>query len=226
MRPGFELTKVLITVMTYPYPSRKYRETVCTAGITESGRWVRLYPVDYRYRPSHQKFHKYQWIDVALSSESHGNDVRRESRKPDLESIQLVGKPLSTKDKWNQRRQIIDAMPHHTVNELRQLYEKIYQPSVRKVTLPVLVIYLTDSPQNCLERIHRRNRPYEQKIEQSFLEILDADYQQLLKHWKTCPVIRKQTSELDYTDDASIDHLANQIKCYTAGHSVIASRVK
>ena len=106
------------------------------------------------------------------------------------------------------------------------LYEKVYQLSNRKVTLPVLVIYLTDLPQNCLERIHKRNRPYEQKIEQSFLEKLDAGYEQLLKHWKTCPVIRKQTSELDYTDDASIDHLANQIKCYTIGHSVIASGAK
>ena len=45
-----EPTKVLITVMTYPHPSRGYRELVCTAGITEAGDWVRLYPVDYRYR--------------------------------------------------------------------------------------------------------------------------------------------------------------------------------
>ncbi len=103
------------------------------------------------------------------------------------------------------------------------LYRKIYQPSNHKVTLPVLVIYLVDSTQNCLERIHKRNRPYEQKIEQQFLENLDAGYQQLLKQWKTCPVIRKQTSELNYTDDADIDHLTNQIKFYTVGHSVIAN---
>jgi len=103
------------------------------------------------------------------------------------------------------------------------LYEKIYQPSNRKVTLPVLVIYLVDSTQNCLERIHERNRPYEQKIEPQFLENLDAGYEQLLKHWKTCPVIRKQTSELDYTDDNDIDHLTNQVKCYVAGQPVIGS---
>ncbi len=103
------------------------------------------------------------------------------------------------------------------------LYEKIYQPSHRKITLPVLVIYLVDSIQNCLERIHKRNRPYEQKIEQQFLENLNAGYEQLLKHWKTCPVIRKQTSELDYTEDANIDHLKNQIKCYVAGQPVITS---
>ena len=93
------------------------------------------------------------------------------------------------------------------------LYEKIYQPSNLKVTLPVLVIYLVDSPQNCLERIHKRNRPYEQKIEPQFLEDLDAGYEQLLKHWKICPVIRKHVPELDYTEDSNIDRLVNQIKC-------------
>ena len=36
--------KVLITVLTYPHPSEKYEELVCTAGINESGEWVRLYP--------------------------------------------------------------------------------------------------------------------------------------------------------------------------------------
>jgi deoxyguanosine kinase len=106
------------------------------------------------------------------------------------------------------------------------LYEKIYKPSNHKVTLPVLIIYLTDSAKNCLERIHRRNLPYEQKIEPQFLENLDAGYEQLLKHWKTCPVIRKRASELDYTEDVSIDHLAEQIKYYIAGLSVIASGAK
>ena len=31
-----ETTKVLITVMTYPHPSRGYQELVCTAGVTDS----------------------------------------------------------------------------------------------------------------------------------------------------------------------------------------------
>ncbi len=52
MKPSFSKTKVLITVMTYPHPSESHQELVCTAGITESGEWVRLYPIDYRYRPS------------------------------------------------------------------------------------------------------------------------------------------------------------------------------
>ncbi|MDA0267977.1 MAG: hypothetical protein O2890_14060, partial [Cyanobacteria bacterium] len=45
MSDQFIKTKVLITVMTYPHPSRGYQELVCTAGITENHEWVRLYPI-------------------------------------------------------------------------------------------------------------------------------------------------------------------------------------
>jgi hypothetical protein len=116
-------TKVLILVMTYPHPSRGYKELVCTGGITESREWVRLYPVDYRYRPSHQKFRKYQWITVRLEPRGHGSDNRKESRKPDLDSITVIGKPLSTENGWAERRKMIDSMPCHTLNELKSLHD-------------------------------------------------------------------------------------------------------
>lgn len=115
-------TRILIVVMTYPHPSRGYNELVCTAGITDSGEWVRLYPVDYRYRPSHQRFRKYQWISVQLEAQGQGNDRRKESRKPNLDSITLIGEPLSTKNGWAERRQIIDSMPCRTLDELKSLY--------------------------------------------------------------------------------------------------------
>ena len=94
------------------------------------------------------------------------------------------------------------------------LYEKTYPPFAGQVASPVLVIYLQDSAQSCLERIHKRNRPYEQKIELQFLQSLDSDYQHLFKDWKTCPVIRKQMSKFDCTKDADLQHLAEQIKSY------------
>ena len=116
-------TKVLITVMTYPHPSESHQELVCTAGITEDRQWVRLYPIDYRYRPKDQQFRKYQWIEIGLSDRGAKNDHRKESRKPDLASITLLGMPLSTASEWKARREIIDAMPHHTRLELEALYE-------------------------------------------------------------------------------------------------------
>lgn len=118
-----ERIKVLITVMTYPHPSKGYQELVCTAGVTEDGEWVRLYPVDHRYRPREQQFRKYQWIEVDLESNGHGNDNRKESRRPKLDSITLIGNPLSTKNDWAARSHIIDKLPHYTVNELKARFD-------------------------------------------------------------------------------------------------------
>jgi 2-amino-4-hydroxy-6-hydroxymethyldihydropteridine diphosphokinase len=95
-------------------------------------------------------------------------------------------------------------------------YKEAYQPFEGKVAAPVLVIYLRDSVQKCLERIHKRNRPYEQVIGTQFMEKLSADYERLFADWKLCPVIRISMSEFDCTRNGDIEHLANQVKSYVA----------
>ncbi len=124
MRYAYTKKRVLITVMTYPLPSTSHRELVCTAGVTQSGEWVRLYPIDYRYRPQRQQFHKYQWIEIELAQRGSGNDNRQESRRPKLDSIRILGEPLSTARSWEDRREIIDRLPIHSVNQLRALYQQ------------------------------------------------------------------------------------------------------
>lgn len=120
--PSYQHAKVLITVMTYPHPSRRYQELICTAGISEAGEWIRLYPIDYRYRPRAQQFRKYQWIAVDLTRDT-GNDRRKESYRPRLESIEILGDPLPTSDAWAARRAMIDRLPHRTLNQYKALYE-------------------------------------------------------------------------------------------------------
>ena len=122
MSDQYVRTKVLITVMTYPHPSRSYQELVCTAGITENYEWVRLYPIDYRYRPRHQQFRKYQWIEIELLPRGANNDNRKESRKPRLETMRPLGEQLGTKNGWQDRKQIIDRMPVHTIKQ-QALYD-------------------------------------------------------------------------------------------------------
>ena len=93
-----------------------------------------------------------------------------------------------------------------------ELYEEIYYPLGVKVVSPAMVIYMCDLPQNCLERVHRRNRPYEQQIRLPFLDMLSSDYERLFGNWKVCPVICVPKAE-----DADVEHLADQIRFYTAG---------
>jgi 2-amino-4-hydroxy-6-hydroxymethyldihydropteridine diphosphokinase len=100
--------------------------------------------------------------------------------------------------------------------EQLKLYEQIYLSFVEKVATPALVIYLHDTPERCLARIHRRNRPYEQRIELSFLESLHVDYEELFAAWKTCPVVRLPVERVGLDDEVSLGHLALQVKAYVA----------
>ena len=94
------------------------------------------------------------------------------------------------------------------------LYEKTNKQLAAQIAKPVLVLFLQDSARNCLQRIHKRNRPYEQKIETKFLEVLDADYRRLFADWKACPVIRISMSDFDCNKDSDVKYLLNQIKNY------------
>lgn len=97
--------RILITVKTYPTLSRTHDEVVCTAGISESGGWMRIYPVPFRKLEYEQRYKKYQWIEAQL----HRNprDRRPESRRvADPDSLRLGGH-ISTANKWAQRKAII-----------------------------------------------------------------------------------------------------------------------
>ena len=96
--------KVLITVKTYPLPSRRTIEASCTAGITEDGNWIRLFPLPFRYLEYAQQFKKYQWIEARVTKAS---DPRPESYKIDLDSIKLTGKRIQTYRNWQARKNII-----------------------------------------------------------------------------------------------------------------------
>lgn len=97
--------RVLITVKTYPTLSRKYGETVCTAGVREDGSWVRIYPVPFRRLDEQQQYAKYDWIDCKLVKSK--SDPRPETRHPaDLSNLTPVGR-MNTEDGWRDRRRLL-----------------------------------------------------------------------------------------------------------------------
>lgn len=97
---------VLITVKTYPLPSNKYQELVCTAGVLEDGRWIRIYPIPFRSLPQDKKFEKYDWIQADLVRNT--SDFRPESYKPksDASKISILSK-VGTKNEWTERRGLV-----------------------------------------------------------------------------------------------------------------------
>lgn len=100
------IVKILITVKTYPTPSKTYNELVCTAGVKEDGSWIRLYPIQFRQKPFSEQYKKYEWIEVdVVKNES---DFRPESYRPvSFESkIKVLGK-IETVSNWALRKQYV-----------------------------------------------------------------------------------------------------------------------
>jgi len=96
---------VVVAVKAAPQPSRHYGDTVCVAGIAlDPLRWVRLYPVPFRYLDGPRKFRKYDVVRVKVRHP--GQDGRRESLKVDAESFTK----LRHLDDWPDRAPFVEPM--------------------------------------------------------------------------------------------------------------------
>lgn len=117
--------KVLIAATTYPLPSRSYDELVCTAGFTERGEWIRIYPVPLKFlkglrKEGKVKSYKYTWLDLELKKRT--DDFRPESFSPkdytfgDLKILAEIG----TENKWAERKVICLKKVYTNLNKLKE----------------------------------------------------------------------------------------------------------
>lgn len=102
---------ILILVKTYPVLSKKYDELVCTAGLTEEGEWIRLYPIPFRLIDFEKQYSKYQWVEMSVMKNT--SDYRPESYKVDIDSITPRDSIPIKPNNWEERNKIIlDNGPH------------------------------------------------------------------------------------------------------------------
>lgn len=112
---------VLITVKAYPNPSRKYRETVCVAGVSD-GKWIRLYPVQFRSLPFDKMFRKYELVRFRVKK--HDSDSRPESYRPAQDEITRLAYLDVARDKgWQERKRLILPTASDSMCEILRLQE-------------------------------------------------------------------------------------------------------
>jgi hypothetical protein len=111
------LTKVLITVKTYPAISGKYEELVCTAGFTENGTWIRIYPIQFRKKSFEEQYKKYDWIELDLVKNK--SDFRPESYRPYSHDTEIkILDHLDTKGNWAKRKNFTLDKIYFNLSEL------------------------------------------------------------------------------------------------------------
>src|ERR1051325_6808711 len=114
--------KVLIWGKTYPELSTKYYETVCTGGTLEDGRFIRLYPIPFRYLSDDKLFSKYQWLKVKIMKSR--DDPRPESYKVNPESISVIDSVPSDKKGWRNRSLLIFKDDKYQFKSAEALFER------------------------------------------------------------------------------------------------------
>ncbi|TVQ96519.1 MAG: deoxynucleoside kinase [Deltaproteobacteria bacterium] len=87
------------------------------------------------------------------------------------------------------------------------LFAQMYDVLSRQVPTPDLVLHLHAPVPILLDRIATRGRDYERGIERSYLETLDQRYRALFRQQDSTAVLSIDTSEVDFRDPATVDHL-------------------
>jgi len=125
----WEKKKVLVTVKAYPEKSKKHGIVVCTAGITDTGDWIRLYPMPYSSFLGPNKIHRYDLIEVECEKVTDEKLKRKESYRVRDGSVNIIDRSLSIgkikgKTPWEKRNAIIMPKISPSLEYLVEQYEK------------------------------------------------------------------------------------------------------
>jgi deoxyguanosine kinase len=92
------------------------------------------------------------------------------------------------------------------------LYNKIAPALSRDVPMPDLVIYLQASTPILLDRIRRRNLPFEKPIDFDYVAMLNTAYDYYFFHYTDTPLLVVKTDEIDFAHRPEhFDDLIEQI---------------
>ena len=158
MKREIPRAKVFIVVKTYPQPSGKYGELVCTAGLLNGEQWIRIYPVPFRFLQESQQYPKYSWITLDL--EKRSRDFRPESYRPRRgidEPIQ-VGAVIGTQNAWDGRKALVLKEVFTSMEELITLAKKEHKSLATLKPAEIVDFVIQETDRNWKEKFIAQNR--------------------------------------------------------------------
>ena len=92
-----------------------------------------------------------------------------------------------------------------------EMYYNVHDALAEKIQLPELIVYLQASTDVLMQRIARRDRPYERQMERAYIETLNQAYEDFFDdYFKGVPVLRIATDELDIISSPSAQEYVEQ----------------
>jgi deoxyadenosine/deoxycytidine kinase len=80
------------------------------------------------------------------------------------------------------------------------LYDKVYQQLTLDAPIPDLVIYLQASTDVLMQRIRQRGVGYEQSIESTYLEKINAAYSEFFLYYDDAPLLIVNAAQIDFAN--------------------------
>ncbi len=135
---------------------------------------------------------------------------QRDLRQTDLFSEKLVADYLFQKDR-------IFASLNLADRELA-LYERLVGWLELDVVKPDIVVYLQANPDTLMERIARRNRPFEKDMEREYIARLNDAYNHYFFHYTDTPLLVVNTNAIDFVNEPDdYEDLVRRILVHRSG---------
>jgi deoxyadenosine/deoxycytidine kinase len=94
-----------------------------------------------------------------------------------------------------------------------QLYQKLYEGLKHQPAIPDLVIYLQAGPEVLLDRVKKRNRAYEQGLNEQYLAEVALAYSEFFYHYDAAPLLIVNCERLNFSDrEADFQLLLERIR--------------
>ncbi len=135
---------------------------------------------------------------------------QRDLKQTDLFSEKLVADYLFQKDR-------IFASLNLADRELA-LYERLVGWLELDVVKPDIVVYLQANPDTLMERISRRNRPFEKDMDREYIARLNDAYNHYFFHYTDTPLLVVNTNAIDFVNEPDdYEDLVHRILSHRSG---------
>ena len=118
---------------------------------------------------------------------------QRDLKQTDLFSEKLVADYLFQKDRIFASLNLVDR-------ELA-MYERLVGWLELDVVRPDIVVYLQAHPDTLMERIARRNRPFEKDMDRDYISRLNDAYNHYFFHYTDTPLLVVNTNAIDFVNE-------------------------
>ena len=177
------ITKVLVTVMTYPTLSEKYFETVCTAGFREDGSWIRIFPVPHRLLREQydtEAYAKWQWIEADLERNDNHDDRPESYHIANIDTLRVLQRiDIKGKPNWDLRQHWV----HQNKPIFSNMSDLIQRTKKNELSLAVLkptkILDMTCEPvdmEKFSEKLKKLQIKYDAQKNNIFFDKTTLDY--------------------------------------------------